>query len=488
MDEPAAAVRKPFVAGTFYPAEAGALGDAVAAYIAGGAKEAADAPVPKAIIAPHAGFVYSGPVAGSAYARLAPGRRRIRRVVLAGPSHRVGFRGIAVPAVAAFETPLGRVPLDRAGIRRLRELSFVAERDDAHAAEHSLEVHLPFLQQVLGDFALVPMVVGDAAPDEVAEALEAVWGGPETVIVVSSDLSHYHPYDTARRMDGETARAIASLDTDGVAEQGACGRRPIRGLLQVARRRGLRAATIDLRNSGDTAGPRDRVVGYGSFVFEEPEAALGTETGAFLLTAARAAIAAGADAEPGGWTGDSPEEARRPGASFVTLQAAGRLRGCIGSLAPRGPLIDDVTRNAWRSAYRDPRFPAVSPEDVAGLHIAISVLGTPEEIPAKSEAEVISALRPGVDGVILRDQGRQGTFLPQVWATLPDPATFLGRLKGKAGLPQDYWSPSIRLWRYGTESFAEPDGGGSEGGGSDGETDENEGNPKTLRWSVTGST
>ncbi|MDA1132669.1 MAG: AmmeMemoRadiSam system protein B [Proteobacteria bacterium] len=482
MNETAAAVRQPFVAGTFYPADADALREAVAGYVAGGANASPDAPVPKAIIAPHAGFVYSGPVAGSAYARLAPGRGRISRVVLAGPSHRVWFRGIAVPTVAAFETPLGRVPLDLAAIRRLCAHSFVAARDDAHAAEHSLEVHLPFLQQVLGDFALVPMVVGDAAPDEVAAALEAVWGGPETAIVISSDLSHYHPYDSARTLDEATAAAIASLDMDGIAEQGACGRRPIRGLLQVARRRGLRAATIDLRNSGDTAGPRDRVVGYGSFVFEEPRAALGDETRGFLLAAARDAIAAGADGEPGGWTGDAPAEVRRPGASFVTLTAAGKLRGCIGSLAPRGPLIDDVTRNAWRSAYRDPRFPPVPADEVAGLHIGISVLGTPEEMSAQSEAEVISALRPGVDGVILRDQGRQGTFLPQVWETLPDPATFLGRLKGKAGLPQDYWSPTIRLWRYETESFAEPVGSLGES------ASENEGIAKTLRGSVTEST
>jgi AmmeMemoRadiSam system protein B len=264
------AIRPAAVAGSFYPGEASALAAEVTSHVAS-APEIPTARPPKAIIAPHAGYIYSGPIAGSVYARLLPLAGRIRRVVLAGPAHRVYVHGVAVPAAREFETPLGPVPLDLAAIARARELPFVEVSDKAHALEHSLEVHLPFLQAVLGDFRLVPLVVGDAAPDEMARLLELLWGGDETLVVVSSDLSHYLPYDSARARDGGTARAILDLDATLVPED-ACGAAPINGLLAVARRRGLEPELVDLRNSGDTAGSRDRVVGYGAFAFHEARA------------------------------------------------------------------------------------------------------------------------------------------------------------------------------------------------------------------------
>jgi hypothetical protein len=223
---------------------------------------------PKAIIAPHAGFIYSGPIAGSVYARLGPLRGRVKRVVLAGPAHRVFVRGAAVPAATAFDSPLGRVELDEEAIARLRTLPFVEVSDPAHALEHSLEVHLPFLQSVLGAFRLVPVVVGDATPQEAASMFDAIWGGDETLVVVSSDLSHYLRYDEARVRDHATAEAILRLDAALDPEE-ACGAAPINGLLLAARARGLAAELVDLRSSGDTAGDRDRVVGYGAFAFTE---------------------------------------------------------------------------------------------------------------------------------------------------------------------------------------------------------------------------
>ena len=259
------AIRKPAVAGMFYPADPGELGKMVGDCLTG--VQCGENPaVPKAIIAPHAGFIYSGPIAASAYARLEPARATITRVVLIGPSHRVALAGLALPGVEAFATPFGPVQVDAAAVAALAALPQVSVMQAAHADEHSLEVHLPFLQRVLDDFTLVPLVAGDATADEVAEVLELLWGGPETLIVISSDLSHYHDYETAKRMDAATSEAIEALDGDRIGHDGACGRVPVRGLLAVARRRGLRAATIDLRNSGDTAGPRDRVVGYGAYV------------------------------------------------------------------------------------------------------------------------------------------------------------------------------------------------------------------------------
>lgn len=261
-----AGVRAPAVAGTFYPADPKQLRTMVDGFLA--AVRSTDGVRPKALIAPHAGYIYSGPVAASAYARLKPWRDQITRVVLLGPSHRVGFEGLALSSADYYNTPLGRVPLDRDAGRLLVGLPQVRVHDAAHAQEHSLEVHLPFLQELLNDFTLVPLVVGDATAVEVGEVLERLWDGPETLIVISSDLSHYHDYATARRLDRATSRAIETLRYEDIGYEDACGRNPVSGLLYVARRRGLHARTLDLRNSGDTAGPRDRVVGYGAYVIE----------------------------------------------------------------------------------------------------------------------------------------------------------------------------------------------------------------------------
>lgn len=259
------AVRPAAVAGAFYPGNPRSLEQEVAALLA--EAQPGPGPVPKAVIVPHAGYIYSGPVAAAAYRRIAAGRDRIRRVVLLGPAHRVPVRGLALPGAEAFETPLGTVALDRQAAESLKGLPQVVESAPAHAWEHSLEVQLPFLQKVLDDFTLVPLVVGDATPDEVAEVLERLWGGPETLIVVSSDLSHYLPYELAREVDGQTVRRI--LDFRPVSHEQACGGTPVNGLLLAARRHGLTPELLDLRNSGDTAGSRDHVVGYAAFAFTE---------------------------------------------------------------------------------------------------------------------------------------------------------------------------------------------------------------------------
>lgn len=261
-------IRPAAMAGSFYPGESSALSAEVAGYL--GDAQGSRARAPKAIIAPHAGYMYSGAIAGSIYARLAPLAGVVTRVVLAGPAHRVYITGAAIPSVEGFASPLGTVALDAQALAKLRALAFVEVNDAAHAREHSLEVHLPFLQSVLGSFSLVPVVVGDASPDEMALLFATVWGGRETLIVVSSDLSHYLPYESARGRDRDTARAIVDLQATLVPEE-ACGAAPINGLLRAARERGLVAELVDLRNSGDTAGGTDRVVGYGAFAFTERE-------------------------------------------------------------------------------------------------------------------------------------------------------------------------------------------------------------------------
>ncbi|HSX20764.1 MAG TPA: AmmeMemoRadiSam system protein B [Gammaproteobacteria bacterium] len=258
-------VRQPNVAGLFYPSDPSVL--------AANVKNLLDAapnkqvPAPKAIIAPHAGYIYSGPIAASIYKTLLPHKDTIKRVVLLGPAHRVGFLGIAVTQVENFATPLGLVPVDAPSIASVVTLPGVKVFEHAYDMEHCLEVQLPFLQTILSDFSLVPCVVGDANPADVANLLQHLWGGPETLIVISSDLSHYYDYATAQKLDQATTQAILNLDPNAIADNQACGRLPVKGLLLAASNMNLHAQVLDLRNSGDTAGDKSRVVGYGAYHF-----------------------------------------------------------------------------------------------------------------------------------------------------------------------------------------------------------------------------
>ncbi|OOZ42151.1 AmmeMemoRadiSam system protein B [Solemya pervernicosa gill symbiont] len=260
-----ATVRQPAVAGMFYPSDPTELRTMVDGYLS----EAAEvARVPKAIIAPHAGFIYSGPIAASAYTAIAAARHQIKRVVLLGPAHRVGFHGLAASHADFFRTPLGDVSIDKAALEKIIELPQLHWLDEAHTLEHSLEVQLPFLQRLLDDFTLIPLVVGDCAATEVEQVLKLLWGGDETLIVISSDLSHYHDYLTAQQMDRTTSNAIEQLDGRAIHYESACGRNGILGLLAAVEKHQMTIRTIDLRNSGDTAGARDQVVGYGAYLVE----------------------------------------------------------------------------------------------------------------------------------------------------------------------------------------------------------------------------
>jgi AmmeMemoRadiSam system protein B/AmmeMemoRadiSam system protein A len=466
-------VRRPAVAGTFYPGERNSLEQTVRSHLRGAFRPTAS---PKAMIVPHAGYVYSGPVAATAYAVLEKREPPIERVVLLGPSHRVYVRGLAAPSVTSFRTPLGDVPIDRAALESVLSLPQVHVMDEAHALEHSLEVHLPFLQVVLGSFSLVPFSVGNASAEEVAEVLERLWGGPETLVVISSDLSHYLDYERAKRLDEETTRAIETLQPEALGEESACGRVPIRGLLEVARRRGLVCRTVDLRNSGDTQGRRDRVVGYGSYFFLESEpaaraaagsgpAAAGTSVGdvasaeralrdRVVLEVARRAVEQGVRmgkpliVDPAAF----PPALREWRAAFVTLEKGGQLRGCIGDLEATRPLVVSVADVAFKAALHDRRFQPVTPDELSELHVHASILTPLQRFPVESEAELLAKLRPGVDGLLLRDGAARATFLPQVWESLSDPRDFVTHLKRKAGWPDDYWSPTLQVFRYEAES------------------------------------
>ena len=442
-------LRPAAVAGTFYPGDTLTLKKTLGQLLDKVPESAL--PQPKAIIAPHAGYIYSGPIAASIYAPLRRLHQTIRRVVLLGPTHRVAVDGLALPASSGFVTPLGQVTIDAQAVELLRDLPQVLVSEAAHAQEHSLEVQLPFLQSVFDDFSLLPLAVGRASPEQVAEVLERLWGGEETLIVVSSDLSHYLPYADAQITDSETVQRILDLDPT-VRHDAACGATPINGLLLAARRHGLQASLVDLRNSGDTAGDKARVVGYAAFAFTASETDSDT-LGPTLLTIARNALNQHFSLPTHPVT---PHPALAlPAATFVTLTQAGNLRGCIGTLEAHRPLGEDVAGNALSAALRDPRFRPLSADELARTRVEVSLLEAAQPFVCSDEADALVRLRPGVDGLILRHGHRRATFLPQVWESLPKPRHFLQQLKLKAGLPADFWDEEIRLARYGVQKWKE---------------------------------
>jgi AmmeMemoRadiSam system protein B/AmmeMemoRadiSam system protein A len=430
-------VRPPAVAGTFYTDAPRPLARTVDHFLA--ATPVAEGPAPKAIVVPHAGYIYSGAVAGRGYAQLASRADAITRVVLLGPAHRVPVRSMAVPSVEAFRTPLGDVPIDGDLVRVALACDGVVADDRAHAPEHSLEVQLPFLQRLLSHpFTVLPVVVGGATPREVAALLDAVWGGPETLVVVSSDLSHYESYDDAARHDAMTARRVVHLDWAQIQSDDACGAHPLRGLLALAEARGARVELVDLRSSGDTAGDRSRVVGYGAFALHELEArAPGRAQGytealdqAELDTLGSIAVQAlerslGQPLRSDGSAGAPTtltHRLRSPGASFVTLRDRHHeLLGCIGSLEPRLPLAADVAHNAVAAATRDPRFRPVRATDLAGGDLHVSVLTPHVPLDVVSRDDLLATLRPLVDGLVIEAGNHRATFLPSVWEQLDSP-------------------------------------------------------------------
>jgi len=447
------------VAGLFYPDDPGELRDAVARHVAAAPPPATEA-APKAVIAPHAGYRYSGPVAGAAYRAVAAARDQVTRVVVAGPAHRVpvGGTGIGVTSASAWSTPLGEVPVDVDACRALVAAGTAVEADSAQAPEHSLEVHLPFVQETLGEVAIVPLIVGRCPARALAAVLEAVWGGDETLVVVSSDLSHYLTDDAARRRDRRTRHAIIEGRTGDIGPYDACGCVPIAGLIVAARGHGIAPRTLAMGTSADGARDTSRVVGYGSFGFTEARPLLAAER-RWLLRRARAAIAAelgSGDPDPLD-DEDVPERLRLPGASFVTLERHGELAGCIGSLDPRRPLWRDVARNARAAAFTDPRFAPLARGELDATEITVSVLSALDPLPAGHDA-LVDALRPGIDGVLLEAGGHRGTFLPAVWEKLPDAGEFVDRLVGKAGLPARSWPADAHAWRYTTDEFADAAG------------------------------
>lgn len=458
-------VRKPVYAGSFYPASKDELSKDIARYT----REARGSSVKippgaklKALILPHAGYIYSGRTA--AYASLTLKGQRFSRVVVMGPDHRVGFSGVSISAAEAYETPLGLIRLhdDAARLRKSGGLFRCVAASDK--AEHSVEVVLPFLQTSAGSFTLIPLVMGPGDVGAYASTVCAL-ADDDTLLVASSDLSHFLPQDRAAARDRQTISQITSLNGDGLArdDNRACGAIPIRVILECARQRGWKAQLLHYATSAEASGDTSRVVGYAAIAFfggQTMEQSYTKEQGAALVALARSTIqeklGVPVTANPGLDKALKDTALQAKAGTFVTLTMGGELRGCIGSLEARDSIVEGVKHNALNAAFRDPRFPALTKRELDRVHIEVSVLTDPKPLAYSDADDLLKKLRPGVDGVILRQGFAAATFLPQVWDQLPDKEEFLAHLCMKAGLPHDAWRKGkLEVQTYQVQYFEE---------------------------------
>ncbi len=464
-------LRNPAYAGSFYPADADKLRQTIENLAEKAARTPVDLPDDKelkALILPHAGYIYSGLTAAHAVHVLR--KNQFSKVILMGPDHRVGFSGVAVSNVNAYVTPLGNIRLSRDAENLLNADPVFKSVPLSDRKEHSLEVILPFLQYFLPEFELVPMVMGPGDFRKYTRAVESVTD-EKTLLVASSDLSHYLAYDDAVAMDRDTIDKILTLKTSELLEKPhcACGKIPILILMNMAERHGWEPILLHYSNSGDTAGTRDKVVGYAAIAFygDKPMKDQNTsakeyteEQGQLLVRLARKTIA-----DRLGKSGEEPESLdaalksdvfQKNRGTFVTLKKHGQLRGCIGSLSANEPVAESVRHNAINAAFHDPRFQPLSENELDQVEVEVSILSEPKPLAYEDADDLIAKLRVNIDGVILRKGYHSATFLPQVWEQLPKPEDFLSHLCRKAGLPGDAWRTSkLEISTYQVEYFEE---------------------------------
>ena len=479
-----ARVREPAVAGLFYPKEPAALSQALDQLLANAAPQTLEGDL-RALICPHAGYQFSGPVAASGF-RLLPGHD-FQTVVLLAVSHYAAFAGASVANADIYRMPLGDVPVSPKAAALAKLKPFVLEprcslhrpdwapqashplpptgADTPETWEHSGEVEVPFLQKTLKNFQLVSVVTGEVDPAQMAQALATLWDD-KTLIVASTDLSHYHPINEARALDATTVNAIVNLDIERMQAIGdACGKTPVLALMHLAKLKGWRAKLLDCRNSGDTTGDTrstTTVVGYGAIAFYEPASSQAfpiidrRQLLGFARQALRSAVTHSPTVEPN--PAAMPEKFIAPTGCFVTLTKHGQLRGCIGHILPQEALHKAIADNAQSAALHDGRFTPVQPDELDQLEIEISVLTVPVALPFNSPEDLLQKLQPYRDGVVLQMNGAGATYLPQVWAQLPDKVAFLNSLAQKAGRAATDWrKPGTKIFIYHVESFSESD-------------------------------
>ncbi|WP_158554683.1 AmmeMemoRadiSam system protein B [Methylovirgula sp. 4M-Z18] len=450
-------VHPPQVAGSFYPATAAALTRHIDRAWQASRSVGLHA---KMAVVPHAGIVYSGAVAASAL-RAFDRPERIKRLVILGPAHRVLLRGIALHPAQAFATPLGEVPVAWRDMASLRALDDVRVDATPFAGEHSLEMVLIMAQRLFGDFEIIPVLVGQAAPELVEEILARVWGNEETAICLSSDLSHFLRDDAARALDAQTRNLIEAGHWQALEGNNACGYVALRGALKRAQALRMRVTGTHFTNSAAAGGGTDRVVGYGAFAFEYPGVAqFDQDSRESMLSVAGAALRFAVARN-----GQVPNIVAGPcvspvmtaqRATFVTLELEGQLRGCVGSVWPQRPLIDDIGANAVKAGFADHRFARLPPDELERLVIKISVLSPLAPLTFAHESDLLRQLQPDRDGLLIQEGHTAALFLPSVWSQIPEPRDFLAHLKMKMGKAPDHWSSALQAYRFTVESFGGP--------------------------------
>lgn len=442
-------VRQPVFAGQFYPATASELDLTVKAFLASSKGDSAIGRV-RALVVPHAGYVYSGQVAAEGFKLVDPS---IKTVIIMGPNHQYPLNGASIINATHYSTPLGEIKVSNK-TKILMKNKIFADVPLADAKEHSIEVELPFLQETLKDFEIVPIVVGNANPEEIANALIPIID-ENTLVVASSDLSHYYAYDKAMQLDKVCTDAIPALNITQMSSCEACGKIPILTLMHISEAMGWEGKLIDSKNSGDTAGDKSRVVGYSSIAFVE-SGELNSEEQQFLITLARQTLNSYLRDQKKPEPALTSPRLKKVQGCFVTLNKNNNLRGCIGHILPQEELYKCVIDNAVAAAIHDSRFKPVTYDELNDITLDISVLSVPAQLSFATPQDLLDKLVPLKHGVVLNYLGRSSTFLPQVWEQIPNKEEFLSELCRKQGSPPLCWQDkNLQVSTYTAQVFSE---------------------------------
>lgn len=402
----------------------------------------------RAIIVPHAGYVYSGLIAAQGFQYL---DKSVKNVFIIAPPHYVPVKNVALSEFEMWSTPLGEIQVNQEINQELVRDFGCEYEDDAFKSEHSAEVQVPFLQKFLPHVKIIPILAGHNV-DKLAKIIDYYWENPENGFVISTDLSHFHPSSEARKIDALTAEMIETKDMEQFSPEQACGGVGVNALVKFAKAEGYSLIRVGMVNSGDVTQDNSSVVGYGSWLLFEGEKNqfIKKYFSEYVIDICKKSILSRLQGEKLNIE-KIPPVFGQSGACFVTLEKHGNLRGCIGSIIAHRPLIDDLVTNAQNSAFSDPRFSPLEMSEFDELEIDVSLLSAPEKMHFENEQDLLAQIRPNIDGIIIKDKGYQAVYLPSVWEQLPEKELFLNSLKIKAGLPPKHFSDTFEAYRYTTE-------------------------------------
>lgn len=444
-------IKKAAVAGAFYPDNRQDILDQISSFERNSLRDYNV--FPRAVIVPHAGYIYSGQLAVEGFQYL---DKKLKNIFIFAPAHRVAVSDMAVPSYEVFETPVGDLDVNTQIVNELQELFECQIFDEAFSEEHSIEVQLPFILYFLGSVNIIPILVGGGDYKKVKNIIAHYWDDEENGFVISSDLSHFYPSEEAKKIDNLTAQMIEFNEVDNFHHQQACGAAGVCGLCDFARKNDFSLIRIDLKNSGEVTGDKKRVVGYGTWLLAECSRAkfIKEHFANTVIDICSRSIEAGLKNEKFNFDDEFvylPRVLDSFGASFVTLEKDDNLRGCIGSIVAHQSLRDDLAQNAYNAAFSDPRFYPLTDEEFDDVEIAVSILSSPVKMKFSDEEELLNQIQPCRDGIIIKDGHYQAVYLPSVWEQLPEKRQFLNSLKQKAGMSPNHFSSTFEAYRFYTE-------------------------------------